>query len=56
VVAARISDQGRWRPATAGAVRDRGRGLPMIRALAAHLDVVATGRGTEVCLELALPD
>lgn len=56
VVAARISDQGRWRPVTADAVRDRGRGLPMIRALAAHLDVVATGRGTEVCLELAVPD
>lgn len=56
VVAARICDQGRWRPASAGEVRDRGRGLPMIRALAAHLEVVATGRGTEVCLELALGD
>ncbi|GAA4678593.1 hypothetical protein GCM10023215_09390 [Pseudonocardia yuanmonensis] len=56
VVAARICDQGRWRPASAGAVRDRGRGLPMIRALAAHLEVIATGRGTEVCLELALGD
>ncbi|MFR9806958.1 ATP-binding protein [Pseudonocardia sp. RS010] len=55
VIAARISDQGRWRPASAGAVRDRGRGLPMIRALAARIDVVATGRGTEVCLELAVP-
>jgi anti-sigma regulatory factor (Ser/Thr protein kinase) len=56
VLAARIIDQGRWRPASAGTVRDRGRGLPMIRALAAHLDVVATGHGTEVCLELAVPD
>ncbi|MCE0762271.1 ATP-binding protein [Pseudonocardia kujensis] len=56
VIAARISDQGRWRPTSAGVARDRGRGLPMIRALAARLDVMATGRGTEVCLELAIPD
>ncbi|MCF7548843.1 ATP-binding protein [Pseudonocardia sp. WMMC193] len=53
VVTARISDRGRWRPSLADA-GDRGRGLPMIRALAQYLDVAATPTGTQVCLELAV--
>ena len=55
VVVARITDAGHWRPRSAPAV-ERGRGLPMIRALAAQLDITATGTGTEVCLELTVPD
>ena len=54
VVAARIVDRGRWRPSDVSE-RDRGRGLPMIRALAQYLDVVVNPTGTEVCLELAIP-
>lgn len=54
LVTARISDRGHWRPSAAGS-DDRGRGLPMIRALAQHLDVAATPSGTQVCLELAAP-
>jgi serine/threonine-protein kinase RsbW len=53
LVTARITDHGRWRPSAASS--DRGRGLPMIRALAQHLDVAVTPRGTQVCLELAVP-
>ncbi|GAA4539891.1 ATP-binding protein [Pseudonocardia xishanensis] len=54
VVAARIVDRGRWRPSDVSG-RDRGRGLPMIRALAQHLDVAARPNGTEVSLELVIP-
>ncbi|GAA1832476.1 hypothetical protein GCM10009836_08270 [Pseudonocardia ailaonensis] len=56
VVAARITDSGHWRPRAAPAHdRDRGRGLPMIRALATRLDITPTGHGTEVCLEIPVP-
>jgi anti-sigma regulatory factor (Ser/Thr protein kinase) len=53
VIVARIRDHGRWRPESPPS-RDRGRGLPMIRALAEKLRVATTAQGTEVFLELAV--
>jgi anti-sigma regulatory factor (Ser/Thr protein kinase) len=51
-VTARIRDRGSWRSPDPSAA-DRGRGLPMIRALADHCVVSTTAQGTEVCLEIA---
>ncbi|WP_214368264.1 ATP-binding protein [Pseudonocardia sp. H11422] len=53
VIAARVTDHGRWRPAPVKAGY-RGRGLALIHELAEHVVISATGAGTQACFEIAL--
>ena len=49
--ASTIRDDGRWRPPRGA---NRGRGLPLMRALMEHVDVQHTDKGTTVVLERAI--
>ncbi|MHA6794635.1 ATP-binding protein [Pseudonocardia bannensis] len=53
VIAARVADHGRWRPAPV-ATGYRGRGLALIHQLAENVVISATGVGTQACFEIAL--
>jgi anti-sigma regulatory factor (Ser/Thr protein kinase) len=53
LLAVRVFDHGRWRPAPARPGY-RGRGLAMIRSLSADLCVTSDSRGTEVTFTVAL--
>jgi anti-sigma regulatory factor (Ser/Thr protein kinase) len=46
-----VRDEGHWRPPRG---TNRGRGLPLMRALMEHVDVQHTERGTAVVLERSL--
>jgi anti-sigma regulatory factor (Ser/Thr protein kinase) len=46
-----IADQGCWRESTAATRnRSRGRGIPLMRALADHVTIDSSALGTTVCL------
>ncbi len=46
-----IADQGHWRESTpATQSRSRGRGIPLMRALADHVTIDSSSLGTTVCL------
>jgi anti-sigma regulatory factor (Ser/Thr protein kinase) len=46
-----IADQGHWRESTpATQSRTRGRGIPLMRALADHVTIESSALGTTVCL------
>lgn len=47
-----VSDSGRWRvPGEGGETRDRGRGIPLMRALSDHATIDTSASGTDVCLQ-----
>ena len=54
VVAARVTDRGRWRPVPAGPGY-RGRGLALIQQLSRDMQVRRTVRGTEVTFAIPAP-
>lgn len=53
VVVVRVADHGSWRPAPEQSGY-RGRGIALIQRLSTGFRLSATGRGTEVCFEIAL--
>ncbi len=46
-----VSDAGTWRPTTGPLDNTRGRGIPLMRALADTAAIDAAAAGTKVCLE-----
>lgn len=53
-VTVEVGDQGRWRPAPDDPGH-RGRGLPMIGALAGHVELIRTATGTTVTMTWTTP-
>ncbi|WP_233157437.1 MULTISPECIES: ATP-binding protein [Amycolatopsis] len=55
LIAVTVIDRGRWKMPPPGRSMSDGRGLRLIRGLAGHVEVMATGEGTTVSMTWQLP-